>query len=100
MNQNLLLAAKLLRQTNFAKQHLTDGFTTKRTTNVNKLDIAVAHKKVLQHNKNVKNANASNDGRQKRTTNAQHGFGKSGGFLLRMTVFRKFEVRASNEVLC
>lgn len=68
---------------NFAKQHLTDGFTTKRKTNVNKLDIAVAHRKVLRHNKNVKNANASNDGRQKRTTNAQQPFAAMGAVVVK-----------------
>ena len=30
---------------------------------------------------------------EKKTTNAQYWFGKSGGIVLRMTVFTKFEVR-------
>ena len=64
---------------NFVKQHLTGGFTTKRKTNVSKLVIVVAHKKVLRHNKNAKNVNANNNGRQKRTTNAQQAFGSMAG---------------------
>lgn len=49
----------------------TDGFLTKPKMIVNKLVIAVAHKKVLLHNKNVKNANADSERQKKRTTNTE-----------------------------
>jgi hypothetical protein len=47
---------------NYAKHTLTGGFMTKTRTNVNKSGIVVAHQKVLQHNKNVKNVNANDVG--------------------------------------
>jgi hypothetical protein len=50
-------------QMRFVKLTLTGGSLTKKITNVNKLDTAVVHKKVFRLNKNVKNANANNNGR-------------------------------------
>ncbi|MFQ3596819.1 MAG: hypothetical protein SNJ55_10420 [Chloroherpetonaceae bacterium] len=63
---------------NFVKQNLTSGFTTKKKNKCEQIGLVVVHKKVLRQNKNAKNANASNNGRQKRTTNAQQPFAAIG----------------------
>lgn len=55
---------KRLQQMKYVRQPLTVGFTLMRIINVSKLDSAVAHKKDLQPNKNVKSVNANKTGQK------------------------------------